>query len=70
LKRLYFFSTKADVIAIDENKADKISSLKAFVSKEKIKEWDMSNANTYARWSEVFLHFLRKWFLISTTKVG
>jgi hypothetical protein len=29
----------------------------AFVTKEKIKEWDMKNANTYARWSEVFLHF-------------
>jgi hypothetical protein len=25
--------------------------------KEKIKEWDMNNANTCARWSEVFLHF-------------
>jgi hypothetical protein len=28
--------------------------------KKKIKEWDMNNANTCARWSEVFLHFSEK----------
>jgi hypothetical protein len=39
---VHFFSAKADVIAIDEDSPfDEISSLKAFVTKEKIKEWDM-----------------------------
>jgi hypothetical protein len=34
-----FFSAKADVIAIDEDSLfDEVSSLKAFVMKEKIKE--------------------------------
>jgi hypothetical protein len=37
-----------------------ISPLKAFVTKKKIKEWDMNNANTCERWSEVFLHFSEK----------
>jgi hypothetical protein len=61
LKRLHFFSAKADVIAIDEDSlCDEISSLKAFVMKEKTKEWDMNNANTCARWSEAFLHFSEK----------
>jgi hypothetical protein len=47
---VHFFSAKADVIAIDEDSLfDEISSLKAFVTKEKIKEWDMNNANTCAR---------------------
>jgi hypothetical protein len=62
---VHFFSAKADVIAIDEDSLfDEISSLKAFVMKEKTKEWDMNNANTCERWSEVFYIFLRKWFLI------
>jgi hypothetical protein len=39
---------------------DEIYSLKAFITKEKIKERDMNNANTCARWSEVFLHFSEK----------
>jgi hypothetical protein len=61
LKRLHFFSAKADVIAIDEDGvSDEVSSLKVFVMKEKIKEWDMKNANTCARWSEVFLRFSKK----------
>jgi hypothetical protein len=57
-----FFSAKADVsIATDEDSLfDEISSLKVFVTKKKIKEWDMNNANTCARWSEVFLHFSEK----------
>jgi hypothetical protein len=60
---VHFFSAEADVIAIDEGSLfDEISSLKVFVMKEKIKEWDMNNANTYARWSEVFLHFSEKMF--------
>jgi hypothetical protein len=43
---VHFFSAKADVIAIDEDSLfDEISSSKAFVTKEKIKEWDMNNAN-------------------------
>jgi hypothetical protein len=47
---VHFFCAKADVIAIDEdNLFDKISSLKAFITKEKIKEWDMNNANTFVR---------------------
>jgi hypothetical protein len=55
---VHFFSAKADVVAIDEDSLfDEISSLKAFVMKEKIKEWDMNNANICARWSEVFLNF-------------
>jgi hypothetical protein len=38
-ERLHFFSAKADVIATDEDSlSDEISSLKAFVMKEKIKE--------------------------------
>jgi hypothetical protein len=50
LKRLHLFSAKADVIAINEDSLFyEISSLKAFVTKEKIKEWDMNNANTCAR---------------------
>jgi hypothetical protein len=58
LQTVHFFSAKADVIAIDEDSLfDEISSLKAFVMKEKIKEWDMKKANTCARWSEEFLHF-------------
>jgi hypothetical protein len=58
---IHFFSAKANVIAIDEDSLfDEISSLKAFVTKEKIKEWDMKDANTYARWSEVLLHFSEK----------
>jgi hypothetical protein len=58
---VHFFSVKADVIAIDEDSLfDEISSSKTFVTKEKIKEWDMNNANTCARWSEVFLHFSEK----------
>jgi hypothetical protein len=63
---VYFFSAKADVIAIDEDSlSDGISSTKAFITKEKIKEWDMNNAKTCARWSEVFFYtFQRKWFLI------
>jgi hypothetical protein len=61
LKRLNFFSAKADVIAIDEDSLfDEISSLKTFVIKEETKEWDMKNANTCVRWSEVFLHFSEK----------
>jgi hypothetical protein len=49
---VHFFSAKADVIAIYEDSLfDETSSLKAFVIKEKIKEWDMNNANTCARWS-------------------
>jgi hypothetical protein len=57
----HFFSAKADVIAIDEDSLfDEIYSLESFVTKEKIKEWDMNNANTCARWSEVFLHFSEK----------
>jgi hypothetical protein len=28
--------------------------------KKKVKEWDMNNANTCARWSEVFSHFSEK----------
>jgi hypothetical protein len=57
-KTVHFFSAKADVISIDEDSLfDEISSLKAFVTKEKIKELDMNNANTCKRWSEVFLHF-------------
>jgi hypothetical protein len=47
---VHFFSAKADVIAIDEDSLfDEISSLKTFVTKEKIKEWDMNNANTCVR---------------------
>jgi hypothetical protein len=59
---VHFFSTEADVsIAIDEDSLfDEISSLKAFVTKEKIKERDMNNANACARWSEEFLHFSEK----------
>jgi hypothetical protein len=58
---VHFLSAKADVIAIDEDSLfDEISSLKVFVMKEKIKEWDMNNANTCARWSEMFLHFSKK----------
>jgi hypothetical protein len=58
---VHFFSAKADVIAIDEdNLFDEIYSLQAFVTEEKTKEWDMNNANTCARWSEVFLHFSEK----------
>jgi hypothetical protein len=70
---IYFFSAKAGVITIDDDSlSDEISSLKAFVTKEKIKEWDMNNANTctrcrdmnnantYARCSEVFSHFSEK----------
>jgi hypothetical protein len=58
---VHYFSDKADVIATDEDSLfDEISSLKAFVMKEKIKEWDMNNSNTCARWSEVFLHFSEK----------
>jgi hypothetical protein len=57
----YFFFAKADVIAIAEDSLfDEISSLKAFVTKEKINEWDMNNANSCARWSKVFLHFSEK----------
>jgi hypothetical protein len=60
-KTVHFFSAKADVIAIDEDSLfDEISSLKAFVTKEKIKEWDMNNVNTCVRWSEVFLQFSEK----------
>jgi hypothetical protein len=55
------FSVKADVIAVDEDSLfDEISSLKAFVTKEKIKEWDMNNASSCARWREVSLHFSEK----------
>jgi hypothetical protein len=58
---IHFFSAKADVIVIDEDTLfDEISSLKAFVTKKKIKEWDKDNARTCARWSEVFLHFPEK----------
>jgi hypothetical protein len=58
---VHFFSAKADVIAIDEDSLfDEISSLKAFVTKEIIKEWDKNNANTCTRWSEVFLYFSEK----------
>jgi hypothetical protein len=47
---VHFFSAKADVIDIDEDSPfDEISSLKAIVMKEKIKEWDMNNANTCVR---------------------
>jgi hypothetical protein len=47
---VHFFSAKADVIVIDEDSLfDEISSLKAFVTKEKIREWDMNNANTCVR---------------------
>jgi hypothetical protein len=61
LKRLHFFSAEADVIVIDEDSLfDEISLLKAFVTKEKIREWDMNNVNTCARWNEVFLHFSEK----------
>jgi hypothetical protein len=57
---VHFFSAKADVIPIEDSLFDEISSFKAFVTKEKIKEWDMNNANTCARWSEMFLHFSEK----------
>jgi hypothetical protein len=55
---VHFFSAKADVIAIDEDSLfDKISSLKTFVTKEKIKEWHMNNVNTCARLIEFFTLF-------------
>jgi hypothetical protein len=58
---VHFFYTKADVSAIDEDSLfDEMSSIKAFVTKENIKEWDMNNANTCARWSGVFSHFSEK----------
>jgi hypothetical protein len=59
---VHFFSAKADVIAIEEDSLfDEISSLKSFVMKAKIKEWNMNNANTCARWSvKCFYTFLRK----------
>jgi hypothetical protein len=58
---VHFSFAKADVTAIDEDSLfEQISSLKTFVTKAKIKEWDMNNANTCARWNKVFLHFSEK----------
>jgi hypothetical protein len=58
---VHFFSVKADVIVTDKDSLfDEISSLMAFVTKQKIKEWYMNNANICARWSETFLHFSEK----------
>jgi hypothetical protein len=63
-----FFSAKAD-IAIDEGSpCDEISSLKAFVTKEKIKEWDITMLILVQGGVKCFYTFLRKWFLICNYK--
>jgi hypothetical protein len=55
---VHFLCAKAQVIAVDEDSLfDEISTLKAFVTKDKMKEWDMNNVNVCARWTEVFFSF-------------
>jgi hypothetical protein len=64
-----FFSVKADAIAIDEESLfDEISSLKAFVTKEKIRNGTWKMLILVQGGVKCFYTFLRKWFLICNYK--